>query len=326
MPAVSVLMVTHRVTPYLRPAVASVLAQTLADLELVLVDNGAGLTPDDLGEAGRDPRVRLVPLPANQGIPAGHNAGVAAARGEFLALLDHDDVMLPRRLERQVARLRAEPRLGLVSSLAESIDDGGRVTGREFALVEPEAQRRYAEFAAPVVTPAYTGRREVFAALPYRAAFTFSADFDFLARAAERHAMAGVPEVLLQYRHHAAQTTVEQASRIARERCVVRLLAARRRAGRAEGDDWPALLVPESTTDRPAVMLREFAERFLAEGFPRQAAFHARRSFVLHRSPGSLAAAAGLAWRAWRAAGAERGEVTRMFFRGPVRALGLQPR
>ncbi len=324
MPIVSVLMVTHRVTPYLRDAVASVLAQSLADLELVLVDNGAGLKPEDLGPAGRDPRVRIVPLAANQGIPAGHNAGVAAASSEFLALLDHDDVMLPLRLDRQVALLRADPGLGLVSSLAESIDSSGRVTAREFALVEPAAQRRYSEFAAPVVTPAYTGRREIFTALPYRAAFTFTADFDFLARAAERCAMAAVPEVLLQYRHHAAQTTVEQATRIAHERCVVRLLAARRRAGRDEGTDWTGWLAADTDGKSESAMLREFAERFLAEGFSVQAAYHARRSFAANRSPGALATAVGLAWRAWRAAGADRSNVTRMFLQGPVRALHLQ--
>ncbi|MBS0661901.1 MAG: glycosyltransferase [Verrucomicrobia bacterium] len=325
MPAVSVLMVTHRVTPFLRAAVASVFAQTLGDLELVLVDNGAGLKPEDLGEAGRDPRLRLMVQPGNGGIPAGHNAGVAAARGEFIALLDHDDVMLPVRLERQVARLRADPALGLVSSLAESIDGSGRVIGREFALVEADSQRRYSEFAAPVVTPAYTGRREVFAALPYRAAFAFTADFDFLARAAERYAMAGVPEVLLQYRHHAAQTTVERAGRISRERCVVRLLAARRRAGRDEGTSWPALLAAEPESSSQSAMLGGFGERFLAEGFAAQAAFHARRSFVVHRTPGTLAAASGLAWRAWRSTHGGGDLVVRMFVSGPVRALGLRP-
>jgi GT2 family glycosyltransferase len=61
MPLVSVLMVSHRDTPYLRPAVQSILTQTLRDLELVFVDNGSGMTPVDLGEMGRDPRLRWLP-------------------------------------------------------------------------------------------------------------------------------------------------------------------------------------------------------------------------------------------------------------------------
>jgi hypothetical protein len=320
MPAVSVLMVFHRDTPFLRPAIASVLGQTLRDLELVLVDNGTGLSADALGEAGRDPRLRWVRLPRNAGIPAGHNAGVAAASGEFLALLDYDDLALPLRLERQVERLRAEPSLGLVSSLAETIGETGRVTGREFALVEAGAQRSYTQYAAPVVTPAYTGRREVFAALPYREEFAWTADFDFLARAAERWPLAAVPEVLLHYRRHAGQTTRQLAPQIAAERCAVRLLTARRRAGCAEG----APLAPSPGGRSPAVF-RRYAAACLDEGFPVLAAYHARRSLAEDRTPAGVAAGLGVFLRAWRAAATDRGLTGRMFFRGPVRALGLRP-
>lgn len=178
-------MVFHRDTPFLRPAIESVRRQTFRDWELVLVDNGTGLPADALGEAGRDPRLTWVRLPRNEGIPGGHNAGVAAARGEFIALLDYDDLALPGRLERQVDLLDRDPSVGLVSSLAESIDEHGRVTGGEFALVEPAAQRAYVAFAAPVVTPAYTGRRMLFERFPYRTELSHAADFDFLARAIE---------------------------------------------------------------------------------------------------------------------------------------------
>ena len=325
MPTVSVLMVCHRDTPFLRPALASVLEQTFRDLELVLVDNGAGLTSDGLGELGRDPRLRWVRFERNRGIPAGHNAGVAAARGEFIALLDHDDLMLPRRLERQVALLQAEPALGLVSSCAETIDGSGRVIGREFALVDGEAQRRYTQFASPVVTPAYTGRREVFVTLPYRAEFSLTADFDFLARAAERFTLGAVPEVLLRYRRHPAQATVEQAARIAAEQCVIRLLAVRRRTGRPEGSDWPQLLVGTEGRPDDAVILRHYTRKFLAEGFWVLAAYHARRSFARRRTVPALLTASRLFMLAWWPAGAERALVARMFFLGPVRALRLQP-
>jgi glycosyltransferase involved in cell wall biosynthesis len=320
MPAVSVLMVFHRDTPFLRPAIASVLGQTLRDLELVLVDNGTGLSADALGEPGRDPRLQWVRLARNEGIAAGHNAGVAAARGEFLALLDYDDVMLPDRLDRQCARLRAEPALGLVSSLAETIDETGRVTGREFALVGPEAQRRYSQFAAPVVTPAYTGRREIFTALPYRPEFVVAADFDFLARVAERWPMAAVPEVLLHYRRYAGQTTVQRAVAIAAERCAVRLLTARRRAGRPEG--VPPVWGSNQSAGAAALAC---AECCLDERFPVLAAYHARRSMAERRSPAGLAAGLGIFLRARRAANGDRRLATRMFFTGPVRALDLRP-
>jgi len=324
MPAVSVIMAFHRVTPFLRPAVRSVLGQTWRDLELILVDNGTGVGLTPLDEDGRDPRVRLISHATNLGIGAAHNAAVAAARGEFIALLDYDDLMAPNRLEKQIAALRADPRAGLVSCGAESIDESGRVLGREFSLGDAHDQFRYSLYAAPVVTPAYTGRRVVFAKLPYRPEFTFAADFDFLARAAELYPFASVPEVLLQYRHHAGQTTVEQAARIIRERCVVRLLAARRRDGRSEGADWPDLIRPGAADELDrAGMLRTVALQCHCEGFPVLAAYHARRSLAEEPTVRNFFAALRLFGRAWRRAGAEQGLTARMFLRGPVKALGV---
>lgn len=323
MPVVSVVMVFHRDTPFLRPAIASVLAQTLGDLELMLVDNGTGLRPEALGELGSDLRLRWVRLASNVGIAAGHNAGVAAARGEYIALLDYDDIALPVRLERQVARLRADPLLGLVSSLADSIDERGEPRGREFALLEPREHRLYSQYAAPFFTPACMGRRELFRELPYREPFRFCADFDFVGRALERANSAVVPEVLLQYRRYPGQTTVERAVQISAQCCIVRLLAARRRAGRPERlDELAAALVDNA----PADMLQKCAQLCLEEGFAVLAAYHARRSVAEQRTLRRAARAMGIFVRAIRVApAAERALVAKMFFTGPVRALGLRP-
>jgi len=316
-------MVFHRDTPFLRPAIASVLGQTFADWELVLVDNGTGLTAADLGPGGADARLRWVRLDKNLGIAAGHNAGVAAARGEFIALLDYDDVALPTRLEQQVAALRADPGLGLVSSLAQRIDVSGGVTGPVFTIGEAAGHRAYAQFAAPLITPALAGRREVFLATPYRPEFPFAADLDFQARAAESWRFAVLPEVLLHYRWYAGQTTQQKLIFIERSRAVICLITARRRAGQAEN---LAAALAEAETLAPAACSRRFGARCIAEGHPEAAAFLARRSFALDRSPGAAWSAVRLAAQAWRLAPpAERGRVSRMFLGGPVRALGLAP-
>lgn len=322
MPAVSAILVFHRDTPFLRPAVESLLGQTWRDLELVLVDNGTGLTAEALGGSGRDPRLRWVRLPENRGIPAGHNAGVAAAQGEFIALLDHDDLALPRRVEAQVAALRAEPELGLVSSRAETIDEGGAVVGREFSLESAAAQRAYSQFAAPVVTPAYSGRRELFERLPYRAEFPLAADFDFLARAAEVAPMQAVPEVLLRYRRHARQATGVHAAEIEAQRGAIRLLTAQRRRGEGEKLAW--VLGQRVNAVSPAAAALAWAEVALRAQVPWLAAYQARRAVALEGRPAIAGPAARLAWRAVVAArGADRRLALRLWFRGPVRVLGL---
>lgn len=324
-PVASVVMVFHRDTPYLRPAIASVLNQTFRDIELVLVDNGTGLSADALGDSGRDPRLRWVRLPGNQGIPAGHNAGVAASRGEYLVLLDYDDIALPHRIEKQVEALRADSGLGLVSSLAERIDEQDRVIAREFSLIRSQDQREYTRYAAPVVTPAYAGRREVFTEFPYRPEFPLAADFDFLGRAAEKWTMRAVPEVLLRYRWHSVQTTQQKRAEIERSLCAIRLLVARRRAGRPE-DMASVLSDLQGEPPAPGRACRGYSRRSLAEGFAALSAYFARRAFVLERTPGALAAAGSLGINALaRSRGPERLLALRLFFMGPVRAHRLRP-
>src|SRR5690606_153749 len=199
-----------------------------------LVDNGTGAGLAPLGELGRDPRLRLVSLPTNVGIAGGHNAAMAQAKGTFIALLDADDVALPRRLETQVTALQADARLGLVSSRALQIDDHGKVIGREFALDGADEQRVFSAYTNPAPAPSYMGRAEVFRRFPFRAEFRFASDYDFIARSAEAWSMRGIPEVLLHYRQHAQQTTAAHYAEQMRDAGAIRLLAARRRSGRPE--------------------------------------------------------------------------------------------
>ncbi len=323
MPVVSLLMVFHRDSPYLRPALASALNQTWRDLEVVLVDNGTRLSADALGELGRDPRLRWVRLTANAGIPAGHNAGVAAAQGEFVALQDYDDLSEPDRLARQVETLRRKPDVALVAGRAVRIDENERPIGEVFCLPRAEEHAGYAPYGGPIVTPAAMGRRELFQAFPYRPEFPFAADLDFQARAVEQREFAVLPEVMLRYRWYGAQTTQERRREIEQSRSVIQLLSARRRAGRPErmADAWAAI-----RADSAGEAWRRGARSCLVEGYVVYAAYQARRSFACDRTAAGAWAALRLGGRATAAArSGQRRLAARMFFTGPVRALRLHP-
>ena len=109
MPLVSVVIPTFERRALMCEAVASVLAQTFADFELIVVDDGS--QDDTVGElAARfaDSRLRVV-RQENRGASAARNRGVAEARGEWLAFLDSDDTWLPPKLERQLQMLADHP-------------------------------------------------------------------------------------------------------------------------------------------------------------------------------------------------------------------------
>jgi glycosyltransferase involved in cell wall biosynthesis len=116
---VSVVMPFLNIAQYLGEAIESVLAQSYTCWELLLVDDGSTDGSAEIAKryAERAPeRVRYLQHPGggNHGASAARNLALAAARGEFVALLDGDDVWLPRKLEEQVALLRAHPEAGLV--------------------------------------------------------------------------------------------------------------------------------------------------------------------------------------------------------------------
>lgn len=118
-PAVSVVMIFLDAAAFIEEAIASVLAQTDTDWELILVDDGSTDTGTAIARrhAARDPaRVRYVTHPGhrNRGMSASRNLGLRRARGDFVAFLDADDVWLPERLAEHLAILRADPRLGMV--------------------------------------------------------------------------------------------------------------------------------------------------------------------------------------------------------------------
>lgn len=122
---VSVVVPMFNVGRYIDATIQSVLAQSYANFELLLVDDAS---PDDTVERCRnylsDPRVVLLRRP-NRGCAAARNHGIRQARGSLLAMLDGDDLWAPRKLERQVQQLACSPEFGIVHSAALLVDDGG---------------------------------------------------------------------------------------------------------------------------------------------------------------------------------------------------------
>lgn len=113
-PRVSAIIIFLNGERFIAEAIESVIAQTFADWELILVDDGTTDGATAIAQryaAGHPDRIRYVEHPnhENRGMSASRNAGIRVARGEFIAFLDADDIWLPRRLEVHVAALDANP-------------------------------------------------------------------------------------------------------------------------------------------------------------------------------------------------------------------------
>ena len=210
-------------------AVESVLGQTLADLELVVVDDGStDSTPVLLaGFARADTRVR-VRTQAMDGLTSTLNAGCALVRAPLIARMDADDVALPDRLERQVAFLDAHPDVALLGGGIVLVDEAGREFDREPGRAAPDLSERNELVHGTVVM-----RADAFRALGgYR--LDQSEDYDLWLRFEEQHRAAALAEPVIRYRFHPGQFSVTKLERQALGARCVRAAAGARRAGKPD--------------------------------------------------------------------------------------------
>jgi glycosyltransferase involved in cell wall biosynthesis len=115
-PSISVIIPCYNVEAYLQRAVSSVLAQTIAPIETILVDDGStdGTTAMAKELAAKHPNMIRYVHQANRGLSGARNTGIREARGEWVALLDADDWWTPDKLAKQVAQISADPQPDLV--------------------------------------------------------------------------------------------------------------------------------------------------------------------------------------------------------------------
>lgn len=138
-PRVSVLMTIYNAAPYLKLAIDSIVAQSFCDWELIAVENGSRDDSFSILSGYQDDRIRVFRLPENIGRTPALRHAFEQVRGEYIAVLDADDVSHPERFGKQVAHLDSHPAIGLLGSWVEQIDERGEIIGRFEPPVEDSA-------------------------------------------------------------------------------------------------------------------------------------------------------------------------------------------
>jgi len=141
---VSVVVPTYNRVYCLPDTIASVLAQTHGNVELIVVDDGSTDGTEALMREryGSEPRLRYL-RQDNRGVSAARNKGIDAARGDFIALLDSDDTWLPWKLEVQLACMRRFPSAVMAHTEMEAVDADGRVFDTRFLRAIYDAYERF---------------------------------------------------------------------------------------------------------------------------------------------------------------------------------------
>ena len=226
-PTVSVLLPVYNGSPYFRAAVDSVLAQTFEDFECLILDDGSTDDSAQIADelASRDARVRVIHS-ENRGLVASLNTLVEAARGEFIARMDADDLCMPTRLERQVEFLRRHPDTVCVGSSYWMMDEAGRTITQilpplDDASIQDQALRGHSTISHPSAMLRTAALRRLGG---YRAAYFPAEDLDLWLRLGELGRLANLPQPLIRYRVHAgsisARAVLGRQREAARRACV----------------------------------------------------------------------------------------------------------
>jgi glycosyltransferase involved in cell wall biosynthesis len=208
-PKVSVILATHNRAGFLAEAIDSVLRQSFADLELIVVNDGSTDETQAVLSRFADPRLRVI-RPEYRGIGAALNAGLAVAGGEYVARIDDDDVWLPHLLATEVPVLDAHPEVGLVYGRCELMDAGGSPIGgqRGFPLKFPADGFRsllHADYTASVTTII---RRSCFERVGgWDESILLSEDWDMALRVARFYRLHFVGTTVARVRVHAGNAT-----------------------------------------------------------------------------------------------------------------------
>lgn len=199
---------------YLRKAIESILSQTFSDFEFLILDDASTNNTEEVIKSYTDPRIKYFKNEKNLGISASRNKLIDLSEGEYLAVMDHDDISLNDRFQKQVDYLDKNPDVGVVSSYVGYIHRKGRIDKNPIEH-EDICMALFAR-SGSLIHPASMIRKSVLSDnnLKYENEFTPAEDYALWCRLITHTKFHNIPEILFLYRKHKTNTTKTQATKL----------------------------------------------------------------------------------------------------------------
>jgi glycosyltransferase involved in cell wall biosynthesis len=223
-PLLSAIITVFNGEEYLAEAIQSLLSQTFKDFELIIVNDGStdGTAKIIQRYAAGDSRIRFIDL-SRVGRVGALNIGCRQAQGEYIAIMDADDISLPHRFEYQIDFLRKNVGVALLGTGVQKVDKDGRSFATViFPLNCEEIRERLKSQGCFAHSTVVMAKDAVLAVGGYRKAFPPAEDYDLWLRLAENYEVANLPQALVMYRVHP-----DQISSIKLEQHTLSVLGAR---------------------------------------------------------------------------------------------------
>lgn len=236
MPRVSVVMTVYNAERFLQEAIESVLAQTFIDFEFIIVDDASTDSSLEILEKLKDPRILIIKHTSNRGAANSRNDAMMVACGDYIAIMDADDLSHPHRFERQVEFLDKYTNIGLVGcSIYDNIDVDNFILYTSYLPEDNATIQKTLMEKWCFLHPSVMFRRQVVERVGgYRETFDVAEDHDFILRVSEHYNVHNMNEKLVSYRINPKGLSVVAQDYINEQGMRAIRLARERRQGRDE--------------------------------------------------------------------------------------------
>ena len=201
-PDISIIMSVFNGEDFLEKSIESVLNQTFAEFEFIIINDGS--TDDSLEIIERfriiDDRIKLINQ-ENQGLAKSLNVGIKNSQGRYIARTDADDLCYESRLEKQFNFMEKNNSVDLIGSSVDVIDENGTITSEKIQISKFENICIKKFFLSPVLHVTFFGKRSFFQDHMYRENFIYAQDYDLVLRGIDSGSIImNMEEKLMQYR------------------------------------------------------------------------------------------------------------------------------
>ena len=217
LPKVSVLMTVFNAEDHLLGALESLRRQEFQDFEVVVLEHGSTDKSLHVLETWRDSRLVLKTMESNIGRTPALNDCLSRANGEFIAILDADDIAHPRRFAAEVQYLNSNPDVGLVGTWSNFIDDADIKVGSSHPPVSHKKLIKQLAKRDPIVHSSVMFRRQIAIEIGgYDSSYVYAQDFNLIIEFAKRSKLAVIDEELCTWRKSAFSMTSNNSLNIVR--------------------------------------------------------------------------------------------------------------
>ncbi|MCL1955862.1 MAG: glycosyltransferase [Fibromonadales bacterium] len=199
-PFVSVIMPVRNCKRFVANAVNSILSQTYANFEFIIINDGSTDETPQILEGYNDSRIQIIKNSKNLGISESLNLGISHSKGELIARMDADDFSLPGRLEAQVKFMQEHPEVGVLGTQISIMNFTGKIMDISNYPAKSEDILYFFPVGCPVAHPTVMVRKNILAEYPYSTTALYGEDYELWSRLIHVTKFANLEKIFLNYR------------------------------------------------------------------------------------------------------------------------------